>query len=720
MSDPSKVALFPDLHAPALAVPSPPSAPFYVALSLIARRESWRKELFRPTTHIHRWWATRLGSVFRALVLEALLGERVTEGAFYGPHMFRDRVVLDPFMGSGTTLVEALKLGAKTVGVDINPVSKFIVDASLDPVPVEEVLEAFALVDRSVGQKVRSYYQTVDVSTGASAPVLYYFWVKQVRSPTGEPIPLFNKYIFSHHAYPHKNPRAQILCPSCWGVFEGNYFAEKARCPHCGHRFNPHTGPAPSRSSYVYDSTGARHKIIDLINPDSPPEHRLYALQILSGKVRRYQSIQDYDIDLYGAAKKELRRQRPALPLPDIKLLPGRNTNQAIKYGYTSWSDFFNDRQLLALGMLLREIMSISDASVRNQLLLVFSSTLEYNNMFASFKGEGTGAVRPIFSHHILKPERMPVENNVWGTPFNSGSFLTVFKRKYLRGKEYLRVPFDLQLSVGVKKNENNHIANKVLVAPSLTPRFANSWDELVSGVANKNILTLTRDSSQLESIPSSSIDAVVTDPPYFDFINYSELSDFFYSWLPKKPLGLPSSHTSRASGEVQNRDTNMYAKLLAGVFTEMHRVLKETGLLVFTFHHSAPEGWWAILVALRRSRFRATCTYPVYGEVSGSTTKSRVRHPIHIDAVLKARKIGTPSEEVTEVPEDRMLETAIASAEKQLAAFPSKQPNMFPISTGDRFVMRAAHLVLLITNSSLSEKRALQLLNTLHAITYK
>ena len=54
-------------------------------------------------------------------------------------------------------------------------------------------------------------------------------------------------------------------------------------------------------------------------------------------------------------------------------------------------------------------------------LLTLFSGVLEFNNMFASYKGEGTGAVRHMFSHHILKPERTPIEANVWGTPKSSG-----------------------------------------------------------------------------------------------------------------------------------------------------------------------------------------------------------------------------------------------------------------------------------------------------------
>jgi putative DNA methylase len=44
--------------------------------------------------------------------------------------------------------------------------------------------------------------------------------------------------------------------------------------------------------------------------------------------------------------------------------------------------------------------------------------------MFCSYKGDGTGAVRPIFSNHILKHEMMPLENTVWRTGINQRLFI--------------------------------------------------------------------------------------------------------------------------------------------------------------------------------------------------------------------------------------------------------------------------------------------------------
>ena len=137
--------------------------------------------------------------------------------------------------------------------------------------------------------------------------------------------------------------------------------------------------------------------------------------------------------------------------LPVLKLKNGYNTNQAINYGFESWRDFFNDRQLLGLGRLHRAITEIKDKNSRDLFLLTFSGTLEFNNMFASYKGEGTGAVRHIFSHHILKPERTPIEANIWGTAKSSGSFFTLFQNRVKRAINYRQEPKEINIETGAK-----------------------------------------------------------------------------------------------------------------------------------------------------------------------------------------------------------------------------------------------------------------------------
>src|ERR1700674_1526053 len=298
-----------------------------------AEHESWRKEINRPLYHIHKWWATRLGSVFRAITLGALSPKntRIWD-AFYQRHHLKGKIVLDPFMGSGTTLGEALKLGANVIGCDINPVSTFLVRQSLARVPENALRDAFAHLERNAAPAVRRYYQTKDPSTGEAIPVLYFFWVKTVCTPEGETIPLFGSYVFAQDAYPKKKPKAQIICPECWSITEDRYDGTSLVCPACKHRFNPQEG-RPS-GQHVTSARGQKHRIKDLIPADgSPLPHRLYAIMAVRASGEKiYLKPGPEDLALYAEAEARLATEN--LPLPTLSVRPGHNTDQARGYNY--------------------------------------------------------------------------------------------------------------------------------------------------------------------------------------------------------------------------------------------------------------------------------------------------------------------------------------------------------------------------------------------------
>ena len=559
-----------------------------VEVSELGEQESWRKEVNRPLYHIHKWWATRLGSVFRAITLAALSepGADIWK-SFYKKHDFTGKVVLDPFMGSGTTLGEALKLGAKAIGSDINPVSTFLVRQAFTRVEEKDLRAAFARLEEDVAPRIRHYYQTRDPETGEEIPVLYYFWTKTLTTPTGEEVSLLSRYVFSQDAYPKKKPRAQIVCPSCWDVSEGRYDATEFACSECGHSFNPQEGPAEGQ--YV-KAGGERYRIKDLLPADgSPPKHRLYAMLALRKNGDKvYLRVRAADLALYAQAETALLRED--LPLPTLHVRPGNNTDQARGYNYFQWRDFFNARQLLALGMLLKAILDLEDQAIQEQMLCLFSSTLEFNNLFCSFKGEGTGAVRHMFSNHILKPERTPLENSVWGTVKSSGTFSTLFESRLLRAKRYLDEPFELEFERDLTGRKTG--TRKTVASAPLHVAQVSSWKELQK--ATRGVMVLNGDSARLP-VPDGTVDAVITDPPYFDFVHYSELSDFFFAWLsPVLRARYPwmKRPDSSDKGEVQQKDPRVFAKLLGGVFAECRRVLKDDGVLAFSFHHSRPEGW--------------------------------------------------------------------------------------------------------------------------------
>jgi putative DNA methylase len=660
-----------------------------VEVSQVAEQESWRKEINRPIYHIHKWWATRLGSVFRAIIISALSRPpSETWKCFYDHHRFVGKVVLDPFMGSGTTLGEATKLGAKAIGCDINPVSSFLVRQAFTRVSESQLRSAFGQLESTAAPEIRHYYQTRDPRSGELIPVLYFFWVKTVATPDGETVPLLARYVFSQDAYPKKRPRAQIVCPHCWGVIEDRYDAADLECPHCLRRFNPQEGPASGQ--YVTTKAGNRYRIKDLLPADgSPPPHRLYAMLALRPDGEKvYLPARDEDLALLAEA--EARLQTEALPLPTLAVRSGHNTDQARGYNYTHWRDFFNGRQLLCLGLLLRAILKIEDEAIQEQMLCLFSSTLEFNNLFCSFKGEGTGAVRHMFSNHILKPERTPLENSVWGTEKSSGTFSTLFESRLIRAKRYLDHPFEVAFEDDLLGRRTG--SRKIVASDPIRAQRVESWEELRA--TDRGLMILNGDSSRLP-VPDASVDAVITDPPYFDFVHYSELSDFFFAWLsPVLKSRYPwfSRADSSDKGEVQHKDPRVFARQLASVFSECCRVLKDDGVLAFTFHHSRPEGWAAIYESVTSAGLAVVAAHPVHAELRAASPKAAAKDPISLDAILVCKKRAAVS--APQFDQRTIINRSAALANKLQAAGMS-------ISTADRFVILASQTLVALSGAS-------------------
>lgn len=649
-------------------------------LSVLAELESWRKEVNRPTYHMHKWWATRLGSVFRAILIGALseAGTDIWEN-FYDPISFSGKTVLDPFMGSGTTLGEALKLGCSVIGADINPVSTFQVRKALEPVDIDELKEAFAHVESKVKGQIQEMYQSVDPDTNTVADILYCFWVMTLPCPNCKIlVDLFDSSIFAKNAYPKKVPTARSVCLNCGHINTTCYDATRLQCSGCAREYNPQIGTV-KRDIATCPHCSLSVKIAKIIHElAKPPSYRMYALLILMPDgSKKY--IQATSTDKSKNEKAKVLLQKQAMLLPTTTIESGHNTNQILKYNYTKWRQLFNYRQQYCLSLLLQAILEETNEACRELLLLLFSGTLEFNNMFCSYKGEGTGAVRHIFNHHILKPERMALENSVWGTSKSSGCFSTLFGSRLIPALSYRQVPFELSVLNEETKNTGKKVIG--LSDPAITS-IANSFHEMNE---NKKALIFCTDSTHLD-LPDESIDVVVTDPPYFDFVHYSELADFFFAWLR---LGLQQSYpefravTTRNLQEVQKRDAKAFSTALSNVFIECKRVLKPDGLLIFSFHHSRNEGWEAVGEAIFNAELSVVVAHPIKAEMSGASPKAQSGSPINYDAILVC-KYRT---EATQVSLQDAIDTTMRKAMSKFIAL-SKANKNSKLSNGDLFVI--------------------------------
>jgi len=148
----------------------------------LSQDETGKRQYYRPVYSLHKWWARRPGALFRSIILLATRGnrdeksfalfERTRDGSlsaeseYFKAHRLEDVVILDPFMGGGTTLVEANRMGAKVIGCDLNPVSYWIVRETLKPIDLEKLDRYFRQIEETAGEKSKRCIELAASSAG--------------------------------------------------------------------------------------------------------------------------------------------------------------------------------------------------------------------------------------------------------------------------------------------------------------------------------------------------------------------------------------------------------------------------------------------------------------------------------------------------------------------------------------------------------------------------
>jgi adenine-specific DNA methylase len=107
--------------------------PFVAALAL---REKQSQQNYRPFIAVHKWFARRPGSLFRALALSEFGGALLSD-LYFKANSFPGRRIADPFMGGGTPLIEANRIGCEVIGFDINPMATWIVREEIEHIDLD-------------------------------------------------------------------------------------------------------------------------------------------------------------------------------------------------------------------------------------------------------------------------------------------------------------------------------------------------------------------------------------------------------------------------------------------------------------------------------------------------------------------------------------------------------------------------------------------------------
>lgn len=558
----------------------------------LARIEAYNKHLFRPNTYLHKWWARRCGSTFRTILKQFIGDPKRRE--YYSPKGLEGKIILDPMMGGGTTLHEAIRLGANVIGADIDPIPIVQARASLASISLAELRTAYNQFADELYSKIGHYFQTECPICAKLIDTQYTLYGLRKRCKCGEVVQI-EQFDLRHE----KNRTIRIL-PNTWEITDsvgepaGTQKAirlitrDEKVCESCEQKYEEFL-EIPYYRRYTPIAIAA-----------TCPDHKFFF---------RVPDISD--LEKIEQANK-LRNNIDFGSILDFSVRGGPKSNDLLKRKINSYLDVFTSRQLMFLSDSI-EIIKKYKGVTRNNLALLISTSLEFNSLLCGYKGwakNRPGAIKHVFSHHAYIFPYTAAENNPVNPNKSSGNLKSLFQDRIERGRKWAISPVERKIG----KDGKTYLAHIHGEFDGGTEVF--QQNALFNG--SQNFWLLHGNSSHLP-LEDKSVDFVVTDPPYYDSVQYSDLAAFFRVWLARLLPDEIDWHYDDSNSAVvtkgNGRDTQ-YLTVLSAIFQECGRVLKsELGRMVFTFHHWDPNAWADLTIALRSAHFRLVNAHVVFSE---------------------------------------------------------------------------------------------------------
>ena len=610
--------------------------PFIADLAL---REKQIQQNYRPIIAVHKWFARRPGTMFRGLLLSEF-SDRPLHDVFYKANNLSGCHVADPFMGGGTPILEANRVGCDVTAFDINPMSYWIVKQEIEHLDLGAYTKAAEALRTTLEKEIGQFYRTRCTLCGSNdAHVKYFLWVKVIPChECGKDIDLFPGYLLSANS---RHPQNVIICPACGELTETSERKEPGHCHHCAMEL---TLEGPAKRSRCRCSACGTDNHYPKASFGSP-RHRLFAMEYHCPKCkpshigRFFKKPDDQDMARINEVEKRWSRMRLKY-VPDDEIPSGDETDRLRRWGYTRYQEMFNTRQLLGLELSARMIVKIPNERVRNALATNLSDLLRYQNMLCRYDSRALKSL-DIFSVHGFPVGLIQCESNFLGIMkpgrkmcVGSGGWANIVE-KFKKAKSYCDNPFEIRYQ-GRSKT----------IVPINGEWIGDHLNDDNSAPAR--VVDISCQDAASCKLPDASLDAVFTDPPYFGNVQYAELMDFCYVWL-RKLVGQNSStfnaDSTRTPDELtgnvnMGRGIDHFTEGLSSVFQRMARALKTGSPLAFTYHHNSIEAYYPIAVAILDAGLTCSASLPCPAEMAASIHINGTGSSI-IDTVFVCRQTG-------------------------------------------------------------------------------
>ncbi len=600
----------------------------------LASAEKQVQQSYRPIIAVHKWFARRPGTLFRGLALAELVQQPLAEHYFDAHNL--NGVVLDPFMGGGTTLFEANRVGLSVVGYDTNPMSRWLVERELEDLDIEAFQQEGERIAAEVENELSDLYTTRCEECDEDAHVKSFLWVKTHACECGHETLLFPGSLVAGRKM-ERHTHDVVVCGGCRTVNQFLPGQTPEDCPQCDLAYAATKVPATS------ECRCGRPFVVGRPTTDGPPKHTMFALEYhcegCKGRDgRRGRFFKGADADDH--ARFEQARARFAATdspyWPDDVIPAGDETNRLLRWGYRRFRDLHNERQLLGLGLLAHRIRK-APAELQPALATVYSDFIRYQNMVCRYD---TAALKvlDVFSVHGFPVHRVQCETALIGLPRVGSGGYRHFLTKYATAKRYCQEPFETTKVNGRKQKV--HVVGE---------RISSNLVEDPADLGQKRATLLRCASISVDGLLQASVDMVLTDPPYFANVQYSELMDFCYAWLRQlmPDTAFFQSRSSKSDDEVTGnvtggRGIDAFAESLSGVYCAATHALRPGAPFVFTYHHNDLHSYAALIVAVLDAALTPITTIVCPSEMRGSIHINN-SDSSRVDTVFVLRKPPTP-----------------------------------------------------------------------------